>query len=290
MVAVLACAAPDQALMNRRYPAEQAPGMEFTYRNAPGTEPVASVAQGPQDVVINIPMHVSGIAAGSMMIPEAIRVTLEAPDGIHWTSFWQPIYLDKFLPGERTVRASFAMPRSIYEKLKPMPLHVHITLALIRARRGETTTVSMPSNDFQIPGFGICTPLTGFFDKPDEIGGIVCRAALRRPPLTYVQVVWSYDDCHVAVEERHNVQGDAWAGSLDRPAAEFAIAPVWSQPIDLTNRDPGYQFNEPRHICPGTPASFTIYQPAGRLQTALDIPNFVLPELSRGQVRVMTNP
>jgi hypothetical protein len=224
------------------------------------------------------------------MIPEDLQVTLQAPDGSRWTSFWQPIYIDKFLPGERTARASFSMPRSLYEKLKPMPLHAHIDLALQRARQGKTTTVSMPLNDFQVPGFGTCTPLTGFFYNPYEIGGITCRAALRQPALTFVQVAWSYDDCHVPSEERGNVEGEAWAGTLDRPPADFAIAPLWSEAIPLTNREPDYRFNEPRHICPGTPATFTSYEAAGRIQTALDIPDFVLPELSRGQVMVITHP
>jgi hypothetical protein len=294
IVAALACAAPDQALMGRRYPAEQAPGVVLTSGNEADGGSIVSVARSPHDVVINVPMHVSGIAPGSMMISEALRVTLEAPDGSHWTSFWQPTYdrflADKLLPGERIARAAFIMPRSLYEKLKPMPLHVHITLAFVRARQGETTTVRLPLDDFQVPGLGICTPQTGFFYKPYEIGGISCRAALRRPSLTFVRVNWSYDDCHVPTQERGNVDGEAWVGSLNRPPAEFAIAPVWSDPIGFTNQEAGYRSNEPRHICPGTPATFTSYQAAGRTQAAFDISGLVLPELSRGQVRVMATP
>jgi hypothetical protein len=291
IVASLACAAPDQAFMNRRYPAEQAPGVVLATDNEAGGGAIVSVARGPHDVVINVPMRVSGIAPGSMMISEALRVTLEAPDGTHWTSFWQPIYdrflADKLLPGERIARAAFTMPRSLYEKLKPLPLHAHITLAFVRARQGETTTVSLPLDDFQVPGFGICTPQTGFFYKRYEIGGIVCRAALRQPSLTFVRVNWSYDDCHAPSQQRGTIDGEAWVGSLNRPPAEFAIAPVWSDGIGFTNQDAGYRSNEPRHICPGTPATFTSYQAAGRTQAALDISGLVLPELSRGQLTVI---
>jgi hypothetical protein len=294
LVAALACAAPDQALMGRRYLAEQAPGVALATDNEAGGGAIVSVARGPHDVVINVPMRVSGIAPGSMMISEALRVTLEAPDGSHWTSFWQPIYdrflADKLLPGERIARAAFTMPRSVYEKLKPMPLRARITLAFVRARQGETTTVSLPLDDFQVPGFGICTPQTGFFYKPYEIGGIVCRAALRQPSLTFVRVNWSYDDCHAPSQERRNIDGEAWVGSLNRTPSEFAIAPVWSNAIAFTNQEPGYHVNEPRHICPGTPATFTSYQAAGRMQAAFDISGLLLPELSRGQIRVMATP
>lgn len=290
IVALLACASPDQALMNRRYPVEQAPGMVLASDNDPGGGAIVSVARGSNDVVINVPVHVSGIAPGSLMIPEAIRATLEAPDGSHWTSLWQPIYIDKLFPGERVARATFAMPRTLYEKLKPARLRARITLALVRARQGETTRVSLPLDEFQVPGFGICTPQTGFNDKPDEIGGISCRAALRQPSLTFVRVSWSYDDCRVPSQERGEVNGEAWSGSLNRAPAEFAIAPVWSDSIGFTNQELGYRSNEPRHICPGTPATFTIYHPAGRTQVALDIPGLVLPELSRGQSQVIATP
>ncbi len=294
VVASLACAAPDQALMRRRYPAGPAPGVVLATDNEAGGGAIVSVARGPHDVVINVPMRVSGIAPRSMMISEALRVTLEAPDGSHWTSFWQPTYdrflAEKLLPGERIARAAFTMPRSLYEKLRPMPLRVHITMAFMRALQGETTTVSLPLDDFQVPGFGICTPQTGFFYKPYEIGGIVCRAPLRQPSLTFVRVSWSYDDCHAPSQERRNVDGEAWVGSLNILPAEFAIAPIWSDSIGFTNQDPGYRSNEPRHICPGTPATFTSYQAAGRTQAAFDISGLVLPELSRGQIRVMATP
>jgi hypothetical protein len=289
LVTTLACTAPDQALMSGRYPAEQSPGIELTYATDPGAGPAASVASGPHDVVINVPIHISGIEPGSMMISEAVKVTLATAEGSHWTSFWEPTYMDKYMPGDRTARAAFAMPRSVYEKLKPAPLHMHIVLALARARQGESTTVSLPLNEFKIPGFGTCRPSTDFF-KPNEINQIACRAPLQQPALTFVSVFWSYDDCRAPRPEPHNVLGDAWVGSLDLPPAEFGIVPVWSEQIGFTNQAPGYRVDNPRHICPGTPATFTSYQAAGRTQAVLDISGFVLPEVSQGQLRVIEGP
>ena len=287
-VATLACAAPDQGLMNGRYPvAAQSAGLELTYPSDAATGPVASVARGAHDVAINVPIQVSGIAPGSLMIPEDLQVTLEALDGARWTSFWQPIYRDKFFPGGKTARASFAMPRSVYVRMKGGPLTAHIVLALERAIEGQTISVSMPLTEFQVPGFGICTPQKGFFYKPDQIGGIGCRSALRQPPLTFVKVLWTDNDCGTASEQRRNVQGEAWVGALDRPPADFAISPVWNEGIGFTNSAPDYHFDQPRHMCPGSPASFTLYQAAGRMHASLDIQHLVLPELTTGQVVVI---
>jgi hypothetical protein len=290
VLATLACAVPDQALINGRYPLEQSPGIDLRYVHDNAAAPVASVASGPRDVVIKIPIQVSGIAQGSMMIPQNVKATLQAANGSRWTSFWEPIYDDKFMPGERIIWASFAMPRSVFERLRGAPLHARIVLALARARQDQTTTITLPLNDFQVAGFGACTPIMGFFDKPDQIAGVGCRAALRAPQLTFVQVLWSYDACQSPPPERHTVQGEAWVGSLDPPPADFGIVPVWSAQIGFTNRDSGYRVDNPRHICPGTEATFVTYQNAGKTQASLEIEGIVLPALSQGQRMVIEQP
>ena len=72
------------------------------------------------------------------MSPRALKVSLDAPDGSHWTSVWQPIYADKFLPGERVARAAFSMSRAVYERLKGKPFHAHIVLDAISGRNYNT--------------------------------------------------------------------------------------------------------------------------------------------------------
>jgi hypothetical protein len=250
---------------------------------------VAAVAAGLGDVAIWVPLQVSGIPPGKMVSPQDLKVTVDAPDGFHWTSFWQPVYMENLLPGQLSARINFAVPRSLYERLKHVPLRLHLDLAFERSSAGGTTTVSMPLEEFQIPGFGRCTPATGFFNKPYEIGGIFCRAALREPPLTRVEVVWAFDDCRVPSEQRRNVQGQAWAGLLDRPIVDIAIVPMWRSPITFTPNMYDVHVNESRHICAGAPARFTSYFPTGRTQMGLDIQGFQLPELNQGQLRVIAN-
>jgi hypothetical protein len=292
VVAALACAAPDQVLMSRRYPISvgSAPGIELSYQNDLGGGPVAAVAARQHQVAIWVPLRVSGISTGTMVTPQDLKVTIDGPDGAQWTSFWQPVYSGMILPGQGTARANFAMPLSLYEKLKHLPLRLHLDLALERSRVSGTTTIAMPLEEFRIPAFGICTPGTGFFNKPYEIGGVFCRSALRQPPLTRVEVTWAFDDCRVPAEQHRNVQGQSWVGSLDRPIADLAMVPIWRDGISFATNMNDVHVNEPRHICAGTPATFTTYLPAGRMQIGLDIQGFQLPELNHGQMRVILTP
>ena len=199
--------------------------------------------------------------------------------------------MDKFSPGERLARANFSMPRGVYERFKAMPVRVHVAFALSTAQKGNTLRMALPMHDVAVAGFGMCTPETGFAERPDEISGIVCRSALGQPVLTLVQIAWSYEHCDVAPARREGgVQGAAWMGKLNQNIAEFNVAPVWAGRIDFTNSDANYQGNQPRHMCPGTPIAFTPYSLTGRTQAAFSVEGFQLPKLSRVMVGVIENP
>jgi hypothetical protein len=74
------------------------------------------------------------------------------------------------------------------------------------------------------------------------------------------------------------VQGDAWSGSLENSPADFAIAPIWTPAIVLSNATKGEgNKSEPRYLCPGTPVTFTQYNFVGRTQYDFTIPDFRFP-------------
>lgn len=105
--------APSDAAMNQTYAPRQpavAPA-QFAYRDQPESTPSAYVTRNNDWVGISIPVFVSGVADGTIAIPDDMKVTLEAPGGPHWTSVWQPVFMEKFFPGENAARAAFTMPR-----------------------------------------------------------------------------------------------------------------------------------------------------------------------------------
>jgi hypothetical protein len=74
------------------------------------------------------------------------------------------------------------------------------------------------------------------------------------------------------------VEGDAWSGSLENSPADFAIAPIWTPAIVLSNATKGEgNKSEPRYLCPGTPVTFTQYNFVGRTQYDFTIPDFRFP-------------
>jgi hypothetical protein len=182
------------------------------------------------------------------------------------------------------------MPRSVYEQLKNLPLTLHVTLALTQAKKASVTEIALPREDFSVPGFGVCAPLTGFFNPFSQATGLICRSALRDPPLTYIGVLWSDAPCNPAFPKPDpGVQGAGWAGSLDRAPADPNFSPVQQVKFDLSNGYKNERNGQSRYLCPGSPVSFTQFERVSRTQAGITISDFHLPDVtfSNGEVHVV---
>lgn len=279
--------APDDAQMNRNYPVRTAAAAQFEYREAPETQSTAFVAQKYSRVGISIPVEVSGVAEGTIVMPDSLKATLQAPDGSRWTSVWQPVS-DKFFSEARIAKADFTMPRSVYDAFKGKSLNVQVTFALTQARAKGTQEFALQASDFDVHGFGICAGAVADLERPDEFRGIVCRAPLHQPDLTFVRAVWHNDPCNA--EPRgvgDTIQSEAWAGTLEHEPADFGIVPLWNSEINFSNQ---YKFESNRvvgfrKLCLGSPVTFIRYALAGRSQAGFSITGFQLPQVIRGEVQ-----
>jgi hypothetical protein len=242
------------------------------------------------EVLIHTPLQGTGVAAGTVLVPDAVKLEVEAPNGVHWVSDWQGTAMPKFFAGSQDGDAVVSIPRDRYEQLKSMPLTMHLSVAFSEARETRVTRMPLPSEDFSIPGFGVCSPLAGFLSPFTQATGLLCRSALRDPPLTYIGVVWSDTPCDAPhPEPDQGVQGAAWVGSLDRAPADLDISSV--QQVHFTLSNSIYErSNVPRHLCPGSPVTFTEYERVSRTQTSVTIHDFHLPgvKVSDGQTHVFT--
>jgi hypothetical protein len=281
---------PDNSLMDRTFPASQgtAPLTQFSYQKGP--DPTAFVAQKRDRVGISIPVAVSGVADGTVTIPNFLRVSMQAPGGARWTSVWQTYTDDKFFPGERVVYMRFIMPRSVYDSFLGKPLRVQMAFALTQARAQNVEQFPLGLGDLTVPEVGICSPITGFADRPDEISGLTCRAPVRQPELTLVRTAWHTAPCSgTSTDGDDRVQTGAWIGSIEREPSELGIVPVWSSYVDLGNRfvsGPNRQ-TMTRRLCPQTPVAFTRYTLTTRTQAVFSIDSFQLPRLNAGQLTVI---
>jgi hypothetical protein len=278
---------PDQASMDRRYPADNATPAEITYAPSTLHQPITNGTRDKSELEIALPMRISGVANGSAVIPVALKAAISGSDGPRWESPWQPVYNQHYLPGVWDSTMRFRIRNSVYERFKMNPVNLQLTFAIDQARAFGVSRTALSSSEFDVPGVGICAPQSTWLAFPPEINGINCRSALRRPRLNYITVQWSEAECSTVPHESENVLGTSWIGSFESDPAEFGITSVWETPLIFSNAMASYRQGQPvrpRQLCPGSPVVFTEYRLAGHTQLTVSIPNFRLPDLALGDV------
>jgi hypothetical protein len=272
-------ATPESTAIPHAYPrpsaAQEAPVQLTLLRDTP--HPATTDLIRANQVQVSIPLQVSGVADGYALIADAMQFTVDAANGSHWTSPWQAAYNLHYLPGTSESGVNFLMSRAFFDQVRSMPVTLHFTLALTQVQAGDVRRIPLSTQDFSVPDFGICSPDPRFMDS--QFLGIACRFALRQPRLTYISVRWPDSPCTAPQPDPNTgVEGDAWIGTLDNSPAEFGISSVWSAPINLSNQTKGEGNKaEPRHLCPGTPVTFTQYNFVRRLQYNFAISDFRFP-------------
>jgi hypothetical protein len=280
---------PDQPFMNRWYPpatANATPPAQFTLSTNPMTPPIAHGTAHSGIIEIAIPIHVNGVASNSVLIPAAVKFTLQNA-GSHWESPWKTVTTEKFLPGPYDTVFRIRMPRETYEQFRTGPIALHMTFAVDQARAIRHTTIPSADSPFEVPGFAMCRPVTGWDGEPEPVTiGINCLSAMRLPDLTFIAVTW-HDTCPAQNSgPLQAISGYGWAGSPDPGPAEFGLTSVWEVPMSLTNN---WRYSNRtdeerihmRQLCPGAPLTFTTYALDQRTRVDLSIPSFRLPELSQ---------
>jgi len=289
----------DTALIRRAYPRPSGPQdqiVQISFNSDSQRLASASAEPKAKNVLLNLPLRVSGVADGYAVTPNDVMVSIEAPNGAHWISPWQAIYAQNYLAGSQDSYVAVSISRAFYDQVRSLPVTLHLTFALTQTHAGKVTRVAMPAHRFSVPEFGVCTPEMAW----DRSGftGISCLAALRRPRLTYVSVLWSNDqpsDSSGPPDPNTSVQGAGWAGNLASDPAAFGITSVWNIPLAISNNinraDQGQPW-QPRYLWPGTPLTFTQYNLVRRAQADLSIPAFTLPAYNRmrGHVSVAVIP
>jgi hypothetical protein len=281
LMSVLAFVDPDRWLMDRYYPV-QSSGSDAPLQLAQSLRPYAAPAEEKEGVAIVIPVHLSGVAADGVVVPGAVRASIQAPGGAHWQSQWQSDSGGGLLPGASEAFVVFRMPRAVYDRFKETPVVLNLAVAINDGKVTATSQQPLPVGEFSVPDVGICkawhSDLFGF------TGSFSCRSAMRQPPLTLVSGPWTEGECSAQATDEGTVSVSGWAGTLDNSRADFGITSVWQFAASLPRPPESFQNGQPRHpwhLCAGSMLTFTSYRQISSEQLNLTLADFHLPGLPR---------
>jgi hypothetical protein len=249
-----------------------APPVHLAFDSSPSHHLAAFVSSDDEALSIRLPIAISGVASGTAIQAEAVRVVITAPIGLHWSSSWQNAR-QYFTPDEDLSTISVNVNRAFLEKVKDLPVQVRLTWALSRLRAGATGQAIVGDEEFNIPG-GICS-----HQGDDYTSSFACRFPLRQPRLSRFTAMWSHRPCSQPQSpDATFVTASGWVGALGNLPADFGITSVWTSSLYF----PGQGFfianrSDRTFLCPGSPISFTEYTLIDRSQLDLSFPPMQLP-------------
>ncbi len=278
MYAAIFSSAP---LVNHAYPAlasGQAPPISIAVRQNVQQSLATHATLNRKQVEVSIPIQLSGIPADELWLTNGIEVAVQDAHGIVWTSPWEALqgFYYSFNPAGQDATIRFTMSRAVFDRVQPIPVTLHLTLAFTQARRSSVWATSVSPRGFAVPNFGSCSPQIVPTEPQPMIVGLNCRFALRQPQFTYVETAWTEGLCTNASP---SIKSSGWIGELHRAPADLNLSSVEERGIPLSNRQmiPHPQEISPSQLCPGTPVTFTQYRQVRSLQAQYTFQNFRFP-------------
>lgn len=171
------------------------------------------------EAVLSIPLNVSGLVPGSVVLINGVNLTVDSSDDVHWTHGWVGQY-QQLWPGSQRQNLNYQLKRKEYEKVKAKLQNLHVQLALSEYQEADARTLVLPTTTFRDNDLGICRlTLRGY-------GVLECRKPFHSPAY-----IGRFDAPHSP------------CGSVQRfpnsPPTNLDVAYAWSAPTEEVFPDPG---------------------------------------------------
>jgi len=278
---------PYKTLVDREFPTlslGQLPPLQISLLSPDKAFSEAGAPQENDEVQIRMPLRVSGIAPGSVLIMSGFLIEIESNNGLRWNSGWKSPGLFLF-PEQDQSQIDFALKKKLLESLKSSsPVKVRVSLALSVFLDQHAREFVTPDGSFLLPEVGRCSAEGGYFRR------IHCLAPLRGPSFMLMRADMSKDSCPLAKGEPLHLPGEiawGWVQNGGSEPAEFGISPVKTVNLYLssTNTSPRYWG---LGICPGTELTLSNPQLMRRNQIAVQFENVPLLDYRQGEAKPST--
>jgi hypothetical protein len=277
---------PYKALVDREFPpisSGQLPPLQISLLPPDKAFSEARAPQENDETQIRMPLRVSGIASGSVLIMSGVLIEIESVNGIRWNSSWKSPGLFLFPEQDRS-QIDFALKKKLFERLKSSPVKVRVSLALSVFLDQHAREFITPEGSFLLPEVGRCSAEGGYYRR------IHCLAPLRGPSFLLMRADMSKDTCPLAKGESPHSPGElawGWVQNGGSEPAEFGITPV--KPVNLylssTNTSPR---DWGLGICPGTELTLSNPQIMRRTQITVHFEGVPLLDYRQGEAKPST--
>src|ERR1700687_1582919 len=230
-------------------------------------------------VDLHVPITVSGVAPGTMVMVDVMKITAGSPQDSRWSHGWKSQQVQLW-PEDQWKSLSYRIARKEYEKVKTKTLNLHIELALSEYQEADARILSVPPGKFVDDTLGICRA------DPRLTSSIQCLKPFHAPGL-----MAAFDPHEFPCPGyKHSIQGDAvshaWIfphhfGFPDAKYSPIEDYSIWFNPVSLLTDLEGkpQQRNTSVILCPGSEIILARPELKRQVRIQLDLPNVRLQDL-----------
>jgi hypothetical protein len=107
------------------------------------------------NVYLNIPISASGVAPRTMVMVDLLKLATDSPQNSYWSPGWKYQHAELW-PEDKLRTLSYEVNRKEYEKVKAVPMNIHLELALSEYQEDDPRLLRVPAQDFRDSTLGIC--------------------------------------------------------------------------------------------------------------------------------------
>jgi len=233
------------------------------------------------DVYLHVPITVSGVAPGTMVMVDVMKITTDSPQDSRWSRGWKYQHVELW-PEDQLKSLSYEVARKEYEKVKTKPLHLHIELALSEYQDCDARILPVPAGRFVDEMLGICRV------DPLQSSSIQCIKPFHAPGLmaTFDPQEFPCPGHRDSYTIQEDAVSHAWEFSNHysfpdanyTPIADYSI---WFRPVSLLTdlEAKPQQRSKSLSLCPGSEIRLARPELKRQLRIQLDLPNVRLQDL-----------
>jgi len=140
------------------------------------------------EVRVNVPITVSGVASGTMVVVDVMRITAGSAEDSQWSRGWEYQQVDLW-PEDQSKMLSYEMGHKEYQKIKTEPLNLHIELGLSEYQEADARILAISPGRFVDDALGICRVTSGPYSsieclKPFQAPGFMATFDPQKLPCT----------------------------------------------------------------------------------------------------------
>lgn len=280
-------AVPNAKTMEKKYARVEAQTSQAKIAIAQPTEAnggrnISFSPDATSEVRVNVPITASGVASGTMVVVDVMRITVGSAADSKWSGGWEYQQVELW-PEDQSKLLSYEMGRKEYQKIKTEPLNLHVELGLSEYQEVDARVLPISPGKFVDDALGICRVTSGPYSsiecfKPFPAPGFMATFDPQKSPCT-VDERSGFIQENVVSHASGYTNHDSFPAPHYSPVADYTL---WFKTVSLlTDGDSKpQQTNKALVFCAGSEIRLARPELKRQVLIQLDMPNVRLEDFA----------